>query len=274
LNNKADITFLVQARKIGNVKITLNHRAFYNSDKRNSEYQLVELGNISIKTPKFMLSLQTTQDLPKTLEQLSEELQCSPITSESSFKSISNFETYIKNLQGRKIVLLDRDGILIKKMPHRKYLSNMKDYNPIYENWNCLKEISRLGVDFIIVTNQPGVATGEVSEEFVTETHVKLVSDLLNYGINILSVYVCKHHWDENCDCRKPKPGMLLRAMQAFEIDPSLTLYIGDELKDCLAASSAGVDYVIINRDLKGQFIYNNLAEAMPIIHSKLFKLH
>jgi D-glycero-D-manno-heptose 1,7-bisphosphate phosphatase len=176
-------------------------------------------------------------------------------------------------LQGRKIVLLDRDGILIEKMSNRKYLSNLKDYKPIYENWECLKEVSKLGVDFLIATNQPGVATGEVSEEFLTELHIRLVSDLLNYGINILSVYICKHHWNENCHCRKPKPGMLLEAMQKFAIDSASTLYIGDELKDSTAASSAGIDYVVITKEVSGKFIFDNLAQAIPIIKSKVHKI-
>jgi D-glycero-D-manno-heptose 1,7-bisphosphate phosphatase len=220
-----------------------------------------------------MVSLQKTQDLPKTLQQLSEELVCSAIVSGSIVNSISNFKTYVENLKDRKIVLLDRDGILIEKMPHQKYLSNIKDYKPIYENWESLKEVSKLGVDFLIATNQPGVATGEVSEEFLTDLHIKLVSDLLNYGVNILSVYICKHHWDENCNCRKPKPGMLLEAMQAFAINSVSTLYVGDELKDSVAASSAGIDYVIINKELTGKFIFNNLAQAIPIIKSKVHKI-
>ena len=176
-------------------------------------------------------------------------------------------------MHGRKIVLLDRDGILIEKMPHQKYLSNIEDYKPIYENWESLKEISQIGIDFIIATNQPGVATGEVSEEFLTEFHIKLVSDLLNYGINILSIYICKHHWDENCNCRKPNPGMLLEAMQEFAIDSKSSLYIGDEIKDSIAASSAGIDYVIINKDVTGKFIFDNLAQAIPIIKSKVYKI-
>ena len=273
LKNKADITFLVQSREIGNVKLNSNHQAFYNSGERNSEYKSVELGNISIKTRKFMVSLQKTQDLPKTLEQLSEELVCSAIVSGTFVNSISNFKTYVENLQGRKIVLLDRDGILIEKMSHQKYLSNIKDYKPIYKNWESLREVSKLGVDFLIATNQPGVATGEVSEEFLTDLHIKLVSDLLNYGINILSVYICKHHWDENCNCRKPNPGMLLEAMQEFAIDSTSTLYIGDELKDSIAASSAGIDYVIINKEVTGKFIFDNLEQAIPIIKSKVHKV-
>jgi D-glycero-D-manno-heptose 1,7-bisphosphate phosphatase len=158
-------------------------------------------------------------------------------------------------------------------MPHREYLSNLTDYKPIYENWIALKEVSNLGVDFLIATNQPGVATGEVREEFLSEFHVRLVSELLDFGINILAVYICKHHWNENCNCRKPKPGMLLKAMEQFEISEEFTLYIGDEVKDSIAASAAGIDYVIINNEVHDEFAFETIEKALPIIKSKIYKI-
>jgi histidinol-phosphate phosphatase family protein len=273
LENNGEITFLVQLRDIGNIKLSLDKRAFYKSEERSSSYKAVELGNISVKTKKFIDILQKTQDLPKTLEQLSNELVCSAIVSNSRVHSISTLKTYVSNSRERIVLLLDRDGILIDKMPHREYLSNFKDYKPIYENWKILKEVSKLGVDFLIATNQPGVATGDVSEEFLNEIHVKLASDLLDFDINILAVYICKHHWNENCNCRKPKPGMLLEAMDQFEIESASTLYIGDEPKDSYAALSAGIDYVIINKEVHDEFAFNSLAEAIPIIRSKVHKI-
>jgi D-glycero-D-manno-heptose 1,7-bisphosphate phosphatase len=273
LQNNTEITFLVQSREVGNIKLNSKQQAFYTSDERSSDYKAVELGNISVKTKRFMEVLKKTQDLPKTLEKLSNELVCSAIISHSLINSISNLKTYTSNLRRRRIVILDRDGILVEKMPHREYLSNLTDYKPIYENWIALKEVSNLGVDFLIATNQPGVATGEVSEEFLSEFHVRLVSELLDFGINILAVYICKHHWNENCNCRKPKPGMLLKAMEQFEISEEFTLYIGDEVKDSIAASAAGIDYVIINNEVHDEFAFETIEKALPIIKSKIYKI-
>jgi histidinol-phosphate phosphatase family protein len=273
LQNNAKITFLVQSRDIGNIKLNSNQQAFYTSGERSSSYSAVELGNISVKTKRFMEVLNKTQDLPQTLEKLSNELVCRAIISNSPVNSISNLKTYTSNLLHRRILLLDRDGILVKKMPYRQYLSNLTDYKPIYKNWSTLKEVSNLGVDFLIATNQPGVATGEVSEEFLSEFHVRLVSELLDFGINVLAVYVCKHHWNENCNCRKPKPGMLLEAMEQFEISAESTLYIGDEPKDSIAASSAGIDYVIINDEVYDEFAFETLEKALPIIKSKVSRI-
>jgi D-glycero-D-manno-heptose 1,7-bisphosphate phosphatase len=217
--------------------------------------------------------LNKTQDLPQTLEKLSNELVCLAVISNSPVNSISNLKTYTSNLRRRRILLLDRDGILVEKMPYREYLSNLKDYRPIYENWSTLKKVSNLGVDFLIATNQPGVATGEVNEEFLSAFHIRLVSDLLDFGINVLAVYACKHHWNENCNCRKPKPGMLLEAMEQFEISAESTLYIGDEVKDSIAASAAGIDYVIINNKVHDEFAFETIEKALPIIKSKVYKI-
>ncbi len=273
LQNNAEITFLVQSRVVGNIKLNSNQQAFYTSDQRSSNYSAVELGNISVKTKRFMEVLNKTQDLPYALEKLSNELVCRAVISNSQVNSISNLKTYTSNIRHRRILLLDRDGILVEKMPDREYLSNLNDYKPIYENWSTLKKVSSWGVDFLIATNQPGVATGEVSEEFLSEFHIRLVSDLLDYGINVLAVYTCKHHWNENCNCRKPKPGMLLEAMDQFEIESESTLYIGDEPKDSYAASSAGIDYVIINKEMNDELAFNSLEEAIPIIKSKVHKI-
>ena len=271
LQSNAAITFLVQSRDVGNIKLNSNQQAFYTSDQRSSNYRAVELGNISVKTKRFMEVLNKTQDLPQTLEKLSNELVCLAVISNSPVNSISNLKTYTSNLRRRRILLLDRDGILVEKMPYREYLSNLKDYRPIYENWSTLKKVSNLGVDFLIATNQPGVATGEVSEEFLSAFHIRLVSDLLDFGINVLAVYACKHHWNENCNCRKPKPGMLLEAMEQFEISAESTLYIGDEVKDSIAASAAGIDYVIINNEVHDEFVFETIEKALPIIKSKVY---
>lgn len=273
LQNNAKITFLVQSRDVGNIKLNSNQQAFYTSGERSSNYSAVELGNISVKTKRFMEVLNKTQDLPQTLEKLSNQLVCRAVISNSPVNSISNLKTYTSNLRRRRILLLDRDGILVEKMPFREYLSNLTDYKPIYENWSILKEVSNLGVDFLIATNQPGVATGEVSEKFLSEFHIKLVSELLDFGINVLAVYICKHHWNENCDCRKPKPGMLLAAMEQFEIRAESTLYIGDEPKDSIAALSAGIDYVIINNKVHDEYAFETLERALPIIKSKVNKI-
>jgi len=128
-------------------------------------------------------------------------------------------------------------------------------------------------IDFIIATNQPGIATGQVSEVFLQQLHTKLASELTSYGISVLAIYVCKHHWDAGCNCRKPKAGMLIEAMEKFAINSNDTLYVGDEEKDSAAAVNAGIDYVLISREVKDKFAFTDLVLAKSTILSKILKI-
>lgn len=273
LKSTSELTFLIESRDIGNIKLDANRRAYYLAGTRKQSHKYVELGNIYIKTEKFYEELRNTRDLPKTLQLFSEKYPCSYKIATNPIISLSSFENYKKIVADRRIILLDRDGVLLEKMPTREYLTKFSDYAPIYDNWSVLREISQIGIDFIIATNQPGIATGQVSEVFLQQLHTKLISELTNYGINILSIFVCKHHWDVGCNCRKPKAGMLIEAMEKFSVASTDTLYVGDEEKDSAAAVNAGIDYVLVSREVEDKFAFTDLALAKSTILAKILKI-
>ena len=265
LKSETLLTFLIEPRAKGNISIEGN-RTFYNSGPRSSGNKFVELGNIRITSGSFWKLLEKIENLPLTLEVFSKENESSSIEITSGFWSISNLSRYLEIITNRKLVLLDRDGVLLEKMPKRKYVSTFEEYMPMYENWEGLRKIGALGVDFIVATNQPGVATGAISESFLLQLHQRLVSDLLNFGVNILAVYACKHHWDDKCECRKPEPGMLLNAMSDFRVNKNQTLYIGDDDRDLLAAQAACIEGLLIGIDHTSEFDYPNVASAHQAI--------
>jgi D-glycero-D-manno-heptose 1,7-bisphosphate phosphatase len=266
LQSKAGLTFLVESRAEGNISVDKYGFSKYDAGKRKPENKFVELGNIRIQSGKFMKILYETQDLPLALQALSTEQDCAAIEITAGFWSVSNLARYLKLINDRKIVILDRDGVLLEKMPRREYVKKFEDYRPMNENWNGLRILGKSGVDFVIATNQPGVATGDVSETFLLRLHQKMVSEMLNTGINVLAVYVCKHHWNDNCDCRKPEPGMLLNAISDFGIDKDETLYIGDDDRDLLAAKAANIEGILIGSDHSGNFQYPNTESALKSI--------
>lgn len=274
LRSEHDLTFLVESRSKGNIRVDKNSRVQYVSDGRYESYNFVELGNVVVRSNKFWEILKINKDLPKTFEQLSFMNFCNYRIVKSQVISVSSFDRYLELTAKRKIVFLDRDGILVKKMPHRQYLTEFNAYEPIYDNWNVLKTIGKLGIDYIIVTNQPGIATGELDELFLRELHIRLVSDLINYGINILAIYVCKHHWDENCACRKPQPGMLIEALAHFRIDRRQSFYIGDEITDAVAASYAGMSHILVNKNNFDEFTFNTLEDALPTLLTIIGKVN
>ena len=267
LQSESKLTFLIESRPEGNISVDKYGFSKYDAGKRKPENKYVELGNIRIQSDKFMDILQETQDLPLTLQRFSLEQDCATVEITAGLWSVSTLDRYLKLINNRRIVLLDRDGVLLEKMPRREYVKKFEDYRPMSENWNGLRILGESGVDFVIATNQPGVATGEVSETFLLRLHQRMVSEMLNTGINVLAVYVCKHHWNDNCVCRKPEPGMLLNAISDFGIDKDQTLYIGDDDRDLLAAKAANIEGLLIGNDHSGNFQYPNTESALkPIL--------
>lgn len=266
LDSDKEITFLIQERFEGNVRITVEKKVEYSDGPRSLEYGFVELGYIKINTPNFFETLKSQNDLRVTLSVLSHKFSCGFKEIKNSYWSLSNLERYIELRKQRKTILLDRDGVLLERMPFRKYLNDAADYKPIIQNWKALAEISNMGVDFIVATNQPGLATSEVSKEFLINIHQKLAIDMTKFGISIISIFVCGHHWNDNCECRKPKPGMLDQAMEVFSLDKSKTIYIGDEDKDFDAAISAGIKPILIGRTHSKNFDFDSIESAQADI--------
>lgn len=268
------INMLIQKRDFGNVKRISGNKILYTDGERSVDFPYVELGYVRISGKAFFEVLAQEVNLQSTFRNLSSKgLVAATEIGKEDFVSISNLEKFNLQNQGRYKIILDRDGIINRKMKPREYLNCFEDFVPISENWDALKILSDLKFDFIVATNQPGIALGSVSIDFVQDFHEFLYSELMSFGINIYSFYVCQHHWEENCRCRKPQPGMLLKAMDDFDISPKKTMYIGDEEKDSAAAGNANIESLIINSDLSSHGDYINLLDAIPYIQSR-FELH
>lgn len=273
MKSEATLTFLVESRNQGNVQILESNRAIYRSGTRSRDLKFVELGNIKVKSGSFFEVLKSSEDLPGALESISNSLHCSFQVANDQLSSVSDFSRYLDMEKDRIKLILDRDGVLLESMPRREYVTKMSEYKPLWDNWNALKELSQLGCDFIVATNQPGVALGQVGPDFLLELHQKIASDLIVEGVNILAFYVCVHHWDENCECRKPQPGMLISAMRDFRLDPDQTVYIGDADKDLEAAHAAGMDGILISQNHSNAHSYLNLGAAIPRIKGLLERI-
>lgn len=152
----------------------------------------------------------------------------------------------LKNKQ--KAIFLDRDGTINKYVG---FLRNIEDFELIDGVAEAIKLINQSSYLAIVVTNQPVIARGEVSWEELNEIHKKMETLLGKCGAYIDGIYICPHHPDKGfegerpeykfeCDCRKPKPGLLLQAAQDFNIDLSQSYMIGDSSRDVEAGKNAG----------------------------------
>ncbi len=141
----------------------------------------------------------------------------------------------------RKAVFLDRDGVINNDTGHY-YIYKPENFRLNDGVIEGLRMLSNAGYLLIIVSNQGGVAKGIYSREDVKKVHDKLGIELKEHSLIIDAIYYCPHHESvSSCDCRKPKPGMLLNAIREFNINPEDSFLIGDSERDIIAGERAGL---------------------------------
>lgn len=167
-----------------------------------------------------------------------------------------------KNLsQPQKAIFLDRDGTINKYVG---FLRDIDEFELLPDVAEAIKRINESGYLCIVVTNQPVIARGEVKVDELDLIHNKMETLLGKKGAYIDSLYYCPHHPHKgyegeipelkfDCDCRKPKPGMLLQASNDFNIDLGLSWMIGDGENDVKAGINAGCHTALIGTDSFGQ---------------------
>ena len=139
-----------------------------------------------------------------------------------------------------KALFLDRDGVINEDCG---YLYKKEDFKLIKGIIPILKKYQELGYMLIVVTNQSGIARGYYTENDFLSLNSWMVKLLDDKGIKITKTYYCPHHPDISgpCTCRKPKPGMIVKALEEFHIDPGKSILIGNKKTDILAGKEAQI---------------------------------
>ncbi len=131
----------------------------------------------------------------------------------------------------KKIVFLDRDGVVNKKAPEHEYIKRLGEFVFNEGIFELLRDYQKQGFEFVVITNQRGVARGHMTNEDVLGIHEYMRSVMKFRGIKLLDIFVCPHEQDA-CDCRKPKPGMLEQAVKKYCIDKENSVLISDSKCD------------------------------------------
>lgn len=161
----------------------------------------------------------------------------------------------------QRAIFLDRDGTINR---HVGFLRNIDDFVLLPGVADGIRKINQAGYLAIVVTNQPVIARGEASTEEVEDIHNKMETLLGREGAYLDAIYYCPHHPDGgypgerpeykiSCDCRKPQPGLLLRAAEAFHIDLENSWMVGDGENDIRAGKAAGCRTALIGKEQYGQ---------------------
>lgn len=192
------------------------------------------------------------------------------------------------NLKGiTKAIFLDRDGVINEYVGE---VTKEKDFIIYAFAAEAIQKINDAGYLAIVITNQPGVAKGFMTEQTLQRIHQKMESEIVLGEGKIDAVYYCPHHPEKgfegeilalkiDCVCRKPKIGMITKAVKDFNIDLEKSFFIGDSITDAKTAENAGIKFIGVKtgfgvKDGKHQLrkkfpLYENLLDAVMRVLKK-----
>ncbi|HTP70113.1 MAG TPA: HAD family hydrolase [Dongiaceae bacterium] len=172
-----------------------------------------------------------------------------------------------------RAVFLDRDGVINRKAPEGQYITRWDDFEFLPQVPEAIRILNRTNFLVIVVTNQRCVAKGLLAADELEAIHRRMLQELASLHATIDAVYFCPHDNDSQCACRKPLPGMLIRAAKEHSLELPQSWMIGDSEGDVLAGRSAGCKTVRILRpgaspQTGSDLIANSLCEAAEKIVS------
>lgn len=172
-------------------------------------------------------------------------------------------------------IFLDRDGTI--NIDHG-FVHQIDDFQFIDGVIEAMQELKKMGYALVVVTNQSGIARGKYTEEQFMQLTEWMDWSLADRDVELDGIYFCPHHpegsvaeYAQVCDCRKPKPGMLLSGQEQLNIDMAASYMVGDKREDMLAAQAAGVGHKILVRS--GQPIDETAQETADVVLNSLAEL-
>ena len=157
-------------------------------------------------------------------------------------------------------IFLDRDGVINEN--RADYVKSWSEFRFLPGSREAIAKLTQAGHRIVVCTNQAGVARGTLSVETVHEIHRRMVDAIGEMGGKIEKVYYCPHAKDGDCACRKPRPGMLLRARDELGLDMRDAVFIGDSITDIRAGLAAGIHAVLVLSGLGLEQLYTHYHEA------------
>lgn len=179
-------------------------------------------------------------------------------------------------MKKRRFVLLDRDGTVIVES---NYLSNPDHIELLPGVADTLKELKKLGLGLLIITNQSGIGRKYFDLETLEKIHQKLTDLLFRGGVALDDIYFCPHIPEDNCSCRKPNTGLIDEAKKKHKFDPRLCFVVGDNRVDIELGKNIGATTILVRTGYGAQiekerinpdYVVDNLEDVLPIIKNEL----
>lgn len=248
---KAQLTVTLAAKEKGNIRLGADGKVdAYDSSRTQPGLRHVEIGYMIAERDAIFALSPERGSFSLVIEQLARARQLGAFNpghryycSTSDLKRLREAEEF---LTPRKIILLDRDGVLNQRAPRGEYVARPEEFKWVPETLEGLDMLARAGFEFIVLSNQAGIGRGVVTAEAVNHLHAWMIGQLAKRGVKVREVLLCPHHWIEPCICRKPKPGMFLEASAKYRFSLHYTPYVGDDARDAVAAWNACCPCVLL----------------------------
>jgi D-glycero-D-manno-heptose 1,7-bisphosphate phosphatase len=172
-----------------------------------------------------------------------------------------------------KTIFLDRDGVINKEI---NYLHKINDFKFLPGIFDACRLFNHLGYEIVIITNQSGIARGLYKESDYLALTEWMLNQFKNNYVKILDIFHCPHLQEDNCNCRKPNPGMILKAQTQHDISLDQSWLIGDKESDILAAKTSGITNTILLRsghpineaNSKARYILDSISDSIKILNN------
>lgn len=180
-----------------------------------------------------------------------------------------------------KLIVLDRDGVV--NHDSEQFIKSAKEWRAIPGSLEAIAKLNQAGFTVVVATNQSGIARGYFSSLELKSIHKKMEIELAAHNGHFAGIFICPHRAEDNCSCRKPKPGLLLEIAKKFNIKPEEMLTIGDSMRDILAAQACNAKAILVKTGKGAQTvatatekfnvpIFNDLAAAVDAILKNNFE--
>lgn len=248
------VTLLLQPKAPGNIRLTAGGGiASYDPSRQAAGLDHVEIGYMLVERDEVLAAFDTPDvSFSRILERLTIRGRVGGRVTCDPYHSISDparWELAERYLAVKRIVMLDRDGTINARPPRGEYVTSWDRFLWIDDTVDALEQLAGHGFRFIVVSNQAGIARGMLDANVVADINRRMVAELGARGIQVLDVYVCPHHWDEHCRCRKPEAGLFFDAARDHLLRMDRTVYVGDDPRDCRAAFNAECVSILIGPD-------------------------
>lgn len=225
----------------------------YDKERKEKNLNGVDIG-FFIVNKKVLNLLPKTNSIFETvvLPNLIEQKKLSGFVTDQKYYSIGDPDRVSiiqKFLTSKKIIFLDRDGVINKRPPKADYVKKWEEFEFLPGATEAIKLLNNKGYKIFIISNQSGIARKALTEKTLQIIHKNMLGEIEKEGGKIEEIYICPHGWDEGCNCRKPKPGMLLQASREHFIELRKSIFIGDDERDMKAGEAVGCKTFLVTEN-------------------------